>query len=73
MPGVRRNHWTYAVGARKSDFLMSAIISGTFSIAQMSQRNVPKQNRLLKKEETSHFKGSSSHTDFYLPRIPNVQ
>lgn len=73
MLGMRRIHGTYAVGAGKSNFLTSTVISGTFSIAQMSQRNVQKQNRLPEKEETSHFKGATSHTDFYLPRIPYDQ
>lgn len=49
--GMRRFHGTYAVGAGKSNFLMSAFISGTFSIAQISQRNMQKQNRLLKKRK----------------------
>lgn len=52
---------------------MSAIISGTLSIAQMSQRNVQNQNRIPEKEETSHLKGASSQTDFYLPGGPYDQ
>lgn len=71
--GMTRIHGTYALRAVISKLLMSAIISGTVSTAQMSQRTVQNQTRLPEKEETSHFKGSSSHSDFYLPRIPYDQ
>lgn len=46
LAGVRRIRRTCVVGAGKLTFLMSTIISGTFPIAQMSQRNMPKQNKV---------------------------
>lgn len=58
LAGVRRIHGTCAVGVGKLTFLLSTIISGTFPIAQMSQRNMPKQNEVPAKEATSHFRSS---------------